>query len=56
MCTLLVTRKKERKKMLKELRYPILPNYPKGNERKYDTNNPQIAIPIEIVGAKGETE
>ena len=28
-----------KRKMIKELRYPILP-YPKGDSRKYDTNQP----------------
>ena len=28
---------------------PIIAEYPKGDERRYDTDNPQIAIPIEIV-------
>ena len=45
----LVGSKSERRKMLKELRYPIIKEYPKGDERRYDVDNPQIAIPIEIV-------
>ena len=45
----LVGNKRDRKKMLSELKYPILP-YPKGDEKRYDTNNPQITIPIEIIG------
>lgn len=45
----LVGTKRDRKQMLKELRYPIYDHYPKGDERRYDTDNPQIAIPIEIV-------
>lgn len=36
----LVGSKKDKRNMLKELRYPILPKYPKGNERKYDERNP----------------
>ena len=39
--------------MLKELKYPVYDNYPKGDEVRYDTNNPQIAVPIQIV-RKGE--
>lgn len=45
----LVGTKRDKKKMLSELRYPIIAEYPKGDERRYDTDNPQIAIPIEIV-------
>jgi len=40
----LVGNKRDRKQMKKELRYPILSNYPKGESRKYDTNNPLSAI------------
>lgn len=36
----LVGDKKERKTMLKELRYPIISEYPKGESRRYDTSNP----------------
>jgi len=45
----LVGNKKEKREMLKELNYPIISQYPKGDERKYDINNPQIAIPIQII-------
>lgn len=45
----LVGNKRERREMLKELRYPIMP-YPKGESRHYDTDNPQIVIPIRVVG------
>ena len=45
----LVGTKRDKKQMLKELRYPVYDHYPKGDERRYDTDNPQIAIPIEIV-------
>lgn len=46
----LVGTKKDKREMRKELRYPVYDKYPKGDERRYDTDNPQIAIPIEIVG------
>ena len=36
----LVGDKKERKMMLAQLNYPIIPEYPKGESRHYDTNNP----------------
>lgn len=45
----LVGNKKERKEMRKQLRYKVYDKYPKGDERRYDTNNPQIAVPIQIV-------
>ena len=45
----LVGNKRERKVMRSQLRYKVLDKYPKGDERRYDTNNPQIAVPIEIV-------
>lgn len=44
----LVGNKREKKEMLKELRYPIKP-YPKGDSIHYDTDNPQIIIPIKVV-------
>lgn len=44
----LVGDRRERKRMLSELRYKTQP-YPKGDERHYDTDNPQMAIPIQIV-------
>lgn len=49
----LVGTKRDRKNMLKELKYPVYDKYPKGDEVRYDTNNPQIAVPIQIV-RKGE--
>jgi len=32
--------KRDRKAMLKELRYPIIPEYPKGESTHYDTSDP----------------
>jgi hypothetical protein len=49
----LVGNKREKKQMMAQLRYPILP-YPKGDERRYDVNDPQIAVPIRIVDEEGE--
>ena len=45
----LVGNKREKKEMLRQLRYPIKSEYPKGDERRYDTSNPEIAIPIRVV-------
>lgn len=45
----LVGNRREVREMRKELRYPVYDKYPKGDERRYDTNNPQMAIPITIV-------
>ena len=48
----LVGDKRTKKQMLKELRYPIVTPYPKGDERRYDESNPIIAEPIRIVERK----
>ena len=45
----LVGTKRDKREMLKELRYKVYGAYPKGDERRYDTENPKIAIPIQIV-------
>ena len=45
----LVGNKSTRRRMMSELKYPIVTPYPKGDEVRYDTNNPQRAIPIEII-------
>lgn len=45
----LVGDKRTKKRMKKALKYKVLDKYPKGDERRYDTDNPQIAVPIEIV-------
>lgn len=39
----LVGNKREKKQMIRELRYPVIPEYPKGNSKRYDTENP---VPI----------
>ena len=36
----LVGNKAEKKQMMNELNYPIVANYPKGDSRHYDTDNP----------------
>lgn len=45
----LVGDKRTKKRMLKELRYPIIKEYPKGNERRYDVDDPKPETPIEII-------
>jgi len=45
----LVGNKSTRRRMMSELKYPIVTPYPKGDEVRYDTNNPQRAIPIVII-------
>lgn len=47
----LVGDRRTKKRMLKELKYPIK-EYPKGNETQYDINNPKAVIPIKIIGEK----
>lgn len=49
----LVGDRRTKKQMLKDLRYPIITPYPKGDERQYDISNPQAVEPILIY--KGET-
>lgn len=48
----LVGDKRTKKKMFKALKYKVYDKYPKGDERRYDTENPQIAIPITIIDRK----
>lgn len=50
----LVGDKRTKKQMLKELKYPVIDKYPKGDEVRYDTDNPKILKPIEIVERKGK--
>ena len=40
----LVGNRKERKEMRKQLRYPVLTEYPKGDSRHYDIFNPRPVI------------
>ena len=48
----LVGDKRQKKQMLKSLRYPIIKQYPKGDEIHYDTNNPQIVEHVRIIDRK----
>lgn len=45
----LVGDKRTRKRMRQQLKYPVYDKYPKGDEQHYDTENPQIVHPIQIV-------
>ena len=46
----LVGDKRTKKKMLSELKYKVYDKYPKGDDTKYDVNNPKPIHPIEVVG------
>jgi hypothetical protein len=48
----LVGDRRTKKRMLKELKYPIISKYPKGDEIRYDTNNPLPVEPIKIIKRK----
>lgn len=48
----LVGDKRMKKAMLKSLKYPIVSQYPKGDETHYDTKNPQIVEHIQIIERK----
>lgn len=48
----LVGDKRTKKKMLNSLRYKVYDKYPKGDEIRYDTENPQITVPVAIVAKK----
>lgn len=48
----LVGDKRTKKRMRSELKYPVIDKYPKGNETHYDTNNPVIIHPIQVVERK----
>ena len=45
----LVGNKREKREMRKELIYKVLPEYPKGDETRYDPEHPQIIEPTEII-------
>ena len=45
----LVGNKAEKKQMLKELNYPIIREYPKGDSRHYNTENPQGIIQNRLI-------
>ncbi len=40
--------------MLSELKYPVIKEYPKGDEQRYDIDNPVPVHPIEIIQKDGE--
>ena len=52
----LVGDKRTKRRMLQELKYPVYDKYPKGNETKYDVNDPKIVHAIEIVEGKKRLE
>lgn len=45
----LVGDRRTKKKMLNELRYPIISEYPKGNEIHYDPDNPIAVTPTQVI-------
>jgi len=49
----LVGDRRTKRQMLKELRYPIIKEYPKGDEVHYDIDNPKPVNPIRIIKAEG---
>lgn len=49
----LVGDRRTKRQMLKELRYPIIKEYPKGNERHYDIDHPEAVIKIQVIGRDG---
>lgn len=48
----LVGDKRTKRKMRKQLRYKVYDEYPKGDETKYDTENPKPINPIQIIANK----
>lgn len=48
----LVGSKTQRKRMRAALKYPVYDEYPKGDERKYDVNNPKPVEEIRVVERK----
>lgn len=45
----LVGDKRTKRRMLSELRYPIIKEYPKGDEQRYNTENPVPVNPTKII-------
>lgn len=45
----LVGDKRTKRQMIRELKYPVIKEYPKGNEQHYDIDNPEPVKPIEII-------
>lgn len=50
----LVGNKSTRRIMLRELRYPIIKEYPKGTEKRYNVDDPQIVTPIQVIRRKDD--
>lgn len=50
----LVGDKRQKREMRSELLYKVYDRYPKGNETRYDINDPKVVVPIEIIKAKAE--
>lgn len=48
----LVGDKRTKRRMMQDLKYPVITPYPKGDETHYDTDNPKRVIPIEIIQGK----
>lgn len=46
----LVGDRRKKREMMKQLKYPIIEEYPKGDETKYDTDNPIPIEPTRIIG------
>ena len=51
----LVGNRKEKKEMMRELRYEVFKEYPKGDSKHYDTKNPKMVKPIKIIGEKDDS-
>lgn len=45
----LVGDKRTRKRMLKDLKYPVYDKYPKGDEQRYNVDSPKIVVPIQVM-------
>ena len=45
----LVGDRRTKKKMRQQLRYPVYDEYPKGNERRYDPDDPKAVLHIEVI-------
>lgn len=52
----LVGDKRTKKRMLSELKYPVIEEYPKGDEQRYDTNNPIPVNPIKVIQNSDNTK
>ena len=50
----LIGNKRQRREMRKELRYKVYDKYPKGDEIRYDVNNPKAVAPMIITDKKND--